>query len=92
MKAQADKHRSQRSFQPGDSACLKAQPYVQTSLAHRSSNKLAFRFFGPFKITDKIGQSAYRLQLPPNCLVHPVFHVSQLKQAIPPAVSKSRLA
>ena len=68
---------------------LKAQPYVQTSLAPRSSNKLAFRFFGPFLITEKIGQSAYRLQLPPDCLIHPVFHVSQLKKAIPSAAMVS---
>lgn len=61
MKHQADKHRSVRSFTPGDSIYLKAQPYVQTSLAPRSSNKLAFRFFGPFTVLDKIGQSAYKL-------------------------------
>jgi hypothetical protein len=85
MKAQVDKHRSQRSFTHGDSVYLKAQPYVQTSLAPRSSNKLAFRFFGPFTILERIGQSAYRLQLPPDCLIHPVFHVSQLKKVIPPA-------
>ncbi|CAD6270299.1 unnamed protein product [Miscanthus lutarioriparius] len=83
MKAQADKHRSLRSFQPGDLVYLKAQPYVQTSLAQISSNKLAFRFFGSFLIIEKIGQSAYRLQLPPYCLIHPVFHVSQLKKAVP---------
>jgi len=85
MKNQADRHRTPISFQPGDSVYLKAQPYVQTSLAPRSSNKLAFRFFGPFLITEKIGPSAYRLQLPPDCLIHPVFHVSQLKKAIPSA-------
>ena len=75
MKTQADRHRTPRTFQSGDSVYLKAQPYVQTSLAPRSSNKLAFRFFGPFLITEKIGPSAYRLQLPPDCLIHPVFHV-----------------
>ena len=83
MKTQADRHRTPRTFQSGDYVYLKAQPYVQTSLAPRSSNKLAFRFFGPFLITEKIGPSSYRLQLPPDCLIHPVFHVSQLKKAIP---------
>jgi len=89
MKTQADRHRTPRSFQLGDSVYLKAKPYVQTSLAPRSSNKLAFHFFGPFMITEKIGPSAYRLQLPPDCLIHPVFHVSQLKKAIPSAAMVS---
>jgi hypothetical protein len=42
MKYQADKHRTERTFQVGDSVFLNAQPYVQTSLSPRSSNKLAF--------------------------------------------------
>lgn len=89
MKTQADKHHSVREFKPDDMVYLKAQPYVQTSLANRSSNKLAFRFFGPYKILDKIGESAYKLELPPNCQVHPVFHVSQLKKAAPQSITVS---
>jgi hypothetical protein len=73
----------------GDQVYLKAQPYVQTSLAPRSSNKLAFRFFGPFTILEKNGSSAYRLQLPNDCYIHPVFHVSQLKRVVPPTASVS---
>lgn len=82
MKVQADKKRSFRSFQVGDSVYVKIQPYVQTSLANRSSNKLSFRYFGPFPITAKIGEVAYRLKLLEDCLIHPVFHVSQLKQVV----------
>lgn len=38
-------------------------------------------FVGPFKITDRIGDGAYRLKLPPELLgVHSVFHVSTLKK------------
>jgi ribosomal protein L21E len=84
MKLQADKRRSFRSFQVGDAIYVKIQPYVQTSLSTRSSNKLSFRFFGPFKIVAKINEVSYKLHLPDDCQIHPVFHVSQLKQAIPP--------
>jgi hypothetical protein len=90
MKAQADKHRSFRSFSVGDSVYLKVQPYVQTSLAPRSSNKLSFKYFGPFKDIEKIGPSAYKLKLPEGCLIHPVFHVSLLKQAVPPSIIVSK--
>jgi len=82
MKVQADKHHTDRVFNVGDSVYLKAQPYVQTSLAPRSSNKLAFRFFRPFIITDRVGPSAYRLKLPSECLIHPVLHVSMLKRDV----------
>ena len=83
MKRQADKRRSERSFNVGDYVFLKLQPYVQTSLAPRAHQKLSFRYFGPYKIVDKIGSVTYKLELPPSASIHPVFHVSLLKPAPP---------
>lgn len=91
MKLRADKKRTERSFNIGDWVYVKLQPYVQTSVAPRANQKLAYRFFGPYKIEEKIGYVDYKLQLPAESTVHPVFHVSQLKGAIPITHSTSPL-
>lgn len=82
MKRQADKRRSEREFAVGDWVFLKLQPYVQSSVAPRAHQKLAFKFFGPFRVVQRVGAVAYKLLLPDTSKVHPVFHVSQLKKAL----------
>jgi hypothetical protein len=58
QKMQVDKHRSERSFEVGDSVYLKLQPYVQSSIATRASHKLSFLYFGPYQIIAKVGAVA----------------------------------
>jgi hypothetical protein len=82
MKRQADKFRSERQFAVGDFVYLKLQPYIQSSVSRRAYQKLAFKFFGPYRVLERIGNVAYRLELPPSASVHPVFHVSQLKLSV----------
>lgn len=82
MKTYADNHRSEREFQVGDMVYLKLQPYRQVSVAIRKNLKLAAKYFGPYLALEKISAVAYKLELPKNSRVHPIFHVSQLKKAI----------
>ena len=41
--------------------------------------KLQRRFVGPFQVIETIGQQAYRLSLPEDWKIHPMFHMSLLK-------------
>lgn len=82
MKTQADKGRTEREFQIRDWVYLCLQPYRQKTVAMRKNMKLSPRFFGPFKILQLIGSMAYLLDLPTEARIHPVFHISCLKQKV----------
>jgi hypothetical protein len=83
MKQQADQHRSERSFEVGDWVFLRLQPYKQMSLKQaKKDNKLSPKYYGPYKVLQKIGTMAYKLELPASSQVHLVFLVSCLNKVI----------
>ena len=43
------------------------------------AKKLANQYLGPFRILEDRGRMNYRLELPENMHLHPIFHISQLE-------------
>ncbi|WVZ97735.1 hypothetical protein U9M48_043249 [Paspalum notatum var. saurae] len=70
------------SFKVDDHVFLKVSP-MRGIRRFNMKGMLAPRYIGPFKILEKKGEVAYRLELPPSLSgVHDVFHVSQLKKCL----------
>ena len=81
MKRGANRKRRDIQFDVGDLVYLNLRPYRRKTLAVHPNEKLAPRFYGPFEIVQRVGPIAYKLALPAHCHIHPVFHVSQLREA-----------
>jgi hypothetical protein len=83
MKQQAYKHHIEREFEVGGWVFLRLQPCKQMSLKQQNKdNKLTPKYYGPYKILQRIGSMAYKLELPPSSCVHPIFYASCLKKVI----------
>nr|MDZ8005329.1 RNase H-like domain-containing protein [Nostoc sp. DedSLP05] len=82
MKQQADQHRTERTFEVGDMVFVRLQPYKQTTLKIAGKQKLHPKFYGPYKIRQKISDVAYALDIPNRGRLHDVFHVSCLKKQV----------
>ncbi|WVZ70525.1 hypothetical protein U9M48_019185 [Paspalum notatum var. saurae] len=82
QKSYSDNRRRPLVFEEGDHVYLRVSPMKGVHW-FGVKGKLAPRYIGPFKITERCGPVAYRLELPPHlATVHDVFHVSQLKKCL----------
>ena len=82
QKSYADKRRRPLTFEVGDYVYLKVSP-MKGVKRFGVKRKLAPRYIGPYKIMERKGNVAYKLQLPPEMsTIFDVFHVSQLKKCL----------
>ncbi|KAI3821409.1 hypothetical protein L1987_08976 [Smallanthus sonchifolius] len=82
QKSYADKRRRPIEFNVGDRVMLKVSPW-KGIIRFRKRGKLSPRFIGPFRIMARVGEVAYRLELPDELSgIHPTFHVSHLRKCL----------
>ncbi|GJU30946.1 hypothetical protein Tco_1174535 [Tanacetum coccineum] len=80
QKSYADLKRKPMEFQVGDKVMLKVSPWKGV-IRFGKRGKLNPRYVGPFKVLEKVGEVAYKLELLEELSrVNNTFHVSNLKK------------
>ena len=79
-KSYADSKRKETVYEVEDIVYLHVSP-LRGVKRFGVKGKLAPCFVGPYKVLERMGEVAYKLELPEGLSeVHDVFHVSQLKK------------
>ncbi|XP_076951455.1 uncharacterized protein LOC143624833 [Bidens hawaiensis] len=82
QKSYANRRQRPIEFEEGDRVMFKVSPW-KGIIRFRKRGKLSPIFIGPFKIEKRVGEVAYRLELPEELEgIHPTFHVSHLRKCL----------
>lgn len=75
-----DKHHQPISFGVDDRVLLRLHRGYRLPLSRNLPRKLQSQFVGPFRVVERVGRSAYRLDFPTTWKIHPVVSVAQLER------------
>ena len=78
-KWQYDQKHKPLTMQIGDWALLRLHRGYNISSTARIGRKLSQQYVGPFRIVERVGSLAYKLDIPDNWRIHPVFTIAQLE-------------
>ncbi|GJR81591.1 putative reverse transcriptase domain-containing protein [Tanacetum coccineum] len=82
QRSYANIRRKPLEFQVGDRVMLKVSPRKGV-IRFKKRGKLNPRYIGPFKILERIGLVAYKLELPEELSnIHSTFHIFNLKKCL----------
>nr|GEW23090.1 hypothetical protein [Tanacetum cinerariifolium] len=84
--------KSVKEFIGRDMVLIKLQPYCQVTVAERHSNKLAKRYYGSFKVLERVGKVACRLAIPDFSKIHPAIYGRVPPTIIPYPLASSKVA
>src|SRR5882724_9055849 len=76
----ANHHRRRSEFNICDKVLLSTKNINNPINRKCSTKKLTPRYIGPYQIIEKTSSLVYKLDLPVTMRIHPVFHVSLLKE------------
>ena len=68
----------------GDWALLRLHKGYSIPSTMKITTKLAQQYVGPFRIVERVGRLAYRLEIPGHWRIHPVFTIAQLEPSPAP--------
>ena len=82
QKKYSDRKHRPKTFEVGERVMLKVSPWKGV-IRFGKRGKLGPRFIGPFKVLERVGTQAYKLELPPELDgIHNVFHICYLRKCL----------
>src|SRR5260370_14911133 len=77
---EANKHRRDIKYNVGDLVFISTEHMKPKG---STSNKLTYKYIGPYHIIRRISDVTYEIQLPKSSKLHPVFYVNRLRRFYP---------